>query len=41
MNNIEKIYNTSKEIITEIDTIDEIYDYVDKTYETKKKKLTK
>lgn len=41
MNNIENIYNTSKEIITEITTTDEIYDFVDKTYETKKKLLIK
>ena len=41
MNNIENIYNTSKKIITEIDTLDKVYDLIDKTYEQKKKILTK
>lgn len=41
MSNIENAYNTSKEITTEITSQEEIYDYVDKIYDTKKKILAK
>ena len=41
LNNIENTYSTSKEITTEIASQEEIYDYVDKIYEIKKKILTK
>lgn len=41
MNNIENAYNTSKEILPEITSQEEIYDYVDKTYDIKKKLLIK
>lgn len=41
MSNIENAYNTSKEITTEIISQEEIYNYVDRIYETKKKILAK
>lgn len=41
MNNIENIYNTSKEIITEINPEDDLYDLVDRTYDIKRKILIK
>lgn len=41
MNNIENAYKTSTEITKEINSEEEIYDYIDKIYETKKKTLLK